>query len=148
MSWKVTIVGGLVFFVVTTIVGWFGTGILIHEMILDPVYQANESFWVPELREDPPDMATLMPAFLASGLLGSLVIAGIYSCVRGSFAGPGWRKGLLWGLCLAIFMATVHVSYSGFFDLPPKLWLWWAIDGFIIYLIGGAALGWAAERWA
>ncbi|MGB5389538.1 MAG: hypothetical protein WBP10_05080 [Thermoanaerobaculia bacterium] len=42
MNWKLIIIGGIVFWLVTNILGMFVTGILIHEKILDPVYQANE----------------------------------------------------------------------------------------------------------
>jgi len=48
-------------------------------------------------------------------------VAGIYACVHGSFKGGGAKKGMMW--------------------------LWWAVDGFVMFVIGGAAMGWAAERW-
>ena len=76
MNWKLIIIGGIVFWLVTNILGMFVTGILIHEKILDPVYQANESFWLPELRQDPPDMAALMPQWLLTSFVSSLVVVG------------------------------------------------------------------------
>jgi len=97
MNWKLVFVGGIVFWLVTNILGMFVTGILIHEKILDPVYQAHESFWLPELTQDPPDMAALMPRWPTTSLVSSLVVAGIYSLVRGSFSGPGWMRGMKWG---------------------------------------------------
>jgi len=148
MSWKLVIVGGLVFWVVTTVVGMFGTGLVIHERILDPIYQANESFWLPELREDPPDMAALMPQWLGMGLLSSLVFAGIYSVVRGSFSGPGWKQGLKFGFCLALIAIVFYLSMSGIFDLPLTMWIWWGVDALILFLLGGAAMGWAGARLA
>ena len=93
-------------------------------------------------------MAALMPGWLLTSLLSSLVVAGIYSCVHTSFNGPGWKKGLTWGLCLGILICTTYLAFSGLFDLPLKLWIWWGIDALILYLIGGAALGWAGQKFA
>lgn len=148
MNWKLIIIGGIVFWLVTNILGMFVTGFIIHEGILDPIYQANESFWLPPLRQDPPDMAALLPHWLLTSFVSSLLVAGIYSCVHTSFSGPGWKKGLTWGLCLALFMFMNYMSFSGLFDLPMKLWLWWGIDALILFLIGGAAMGWAGQRFA
>jgi len=146
--WKAVIIGGIVFWIVTNIFGMFGTGILIHEKILDPIYRANESFWVPELRQDPPDMAALMPKWLINSLISSLIVSGIYVCVHSSFSGAGWKKGLMWGLCLGFFAGAMVWSWGGLFDLPAKMWVWLVIDGLILYPIGGAAMGWATARFA
>ena len=148
MNWKLIIIGGIVFWLVTNVVGMFVTGIIIHEGILDPIYQANESFWLPPLREDPPDMAAVMPHWLLTSFVASLVVAGIYSCVHSSFNGPGWRKGLTWGFCLALVTFMTYMSFSGLFHLPMKLWLWWGFDALILYAAGGTALGWAGQRFA
>lgn len=148
MSWKLVIVGGLVFWVVTNIVGMFGTGLVIHERILDPIYRAHESFWLPELRQDPPDMAALLPQWLAMSLLASLVYAGVYSVVRGCFKGPGWKQGLKFGFCLALIAIVFYLSLSGIFDLPLKMWIWWGVDALVLFLLGGAAMGWAGAKFA
>ncbi len=145
MNWKLTVLGALAYFVATWVVG-FATAVVIHERILDPTYQATESFWRPELRQEPPDMGALMPRWIASGLLGSLIIAGIYGCVRSSFHGPGWRRGAIFGLCLACIQIAFFLGWSGIFALPDKVWIWWAIDGVIFLTVGGMALGWTAEK--
>lgn len=147
MNWKAVIIGAIVFWLVTNIVGMFGTGILIHEKILDPIYMAHEAFWLPELAQDPPDMAAVMPKWLLNSFISSLVVAGIYVCVHGSFTGNGAKKGMMWGLCMAFIAATMYLAYSGIFNLPGKMWIWWAFDAFFLYLLGGAAMGWAAEKW-
>jgi hypothetical protein len=41
-----------------------------------------------------------------------------------------------------------YLGSSGLFDLPLAIWIWWGIDGLIIYLVGGVALGWAGHRFA
>lgn len=143
MNWKAVVIGGLVFWIVTNVVGIVVTGPVIHEGILDPVYQANESFWLPELRQDSLDRAALMPQWLLNSLIFSLIVAGIYSCVHSSFSGAGWKKGMMWGLCVGFLVAGVTWSWSGVFNLPTQMWVWWIIDGLILFLVGGAAMGWA-----
>lgn len=145
MKWKLVVVGALVYFVVAWVIS-LGTGPVIHNRILKEPYQANEAFWRPELNQDPPDMTTLLPYWLTTGLIGALVVAGIYGCVRPAFHGPGWRRGALFGLCLAFFAASMMLGWSGYFNLPSTIWLWWAIEGFIVFTIGGAALGWVAQK--
>ena len=148
MNWKLIIIGGLVFWVVTNILAFGVMGPIIHGSILDPTYQAHESFWVEPLRQDPPDMVTMMPRWILVSLISSLVVAGIYSCVAPAFQGPGWKRGMTWGLCLGIFSFISLIGYSGIIALPIDLWVWWGIDGMVLFLIGGAAMGWAGERFA
>ena len=145
MNWKLVVLGALAFYVVTFLVS-FITGPVVHEGILDEAYRANEEFWQPPLREDPPDMAAMMPRWIASGLLTSLILAAIYGCVRRAFDGPGWKKGLWYGLILSGFGICFSLGYSGVFHLPDKIWFWWALEGFLYYLPGGAVLGWVAQK--
>jgi len=93
-------------------------------------------------------MAALMPQWLLTSFVSSLVVAGIYSLVSGSFSGPGWSRGLKWGLCLGIFSAMSYFAMAGVFDLPLQMWIWWGIDALILFTLGGAAMGWAGERFA
>jgi hypothetical protein len=147
MNWKLIVVGGLVYYIVTFIVS-MATGPLIHEGVLDPVYRANEAFWRPELNQDPPDMAALMPRWIVSGLVSAFFIAGIYGAVRPAFSGPGWRKGLVYGFIVGLLMAMFCLGWSGVFGLPDKIWIWWALEGFLYMLPGGAALGWIGQKLA
>lgn len=145
MNAKLIVVGGLVFYVVTFLIS-MATGPLIHTGILEPDYKATAEFWRPELRQEPPDMAALMPRWITSGILMSLVLAGIYGAVRGALAGAPWMRGLKFGLIAALFMASFCLAWSGVFNLPDKIWMWWAIESFIYYLPGGAALGWVGGK--
>jgi len=147
MNWKCIIVGAIVFFIVTNILGMFVSGPLIHEGILDDAYMANESFWRPELTQDPPDMGALMPMWLLNGFIVSLIVAGLFCCFRGCLKGAEWKRGMMFGLCLAIFGAGMNLAWSGVFNLPAQIWIWWAIDGLVAYLIGGMAMGWAVGKW-
>lgn len=147
MNWKCIIIGGLVFWVVTFAAS-MGTGVVIHEGILDPHYRANESFWLPALAQDPPDMAAVMPTWLLNSFIVSLVIGWIYCRFRECLDGSGWKRGANFGVTLAILTGGLYLSMSGVFNLPYQIWLWWAIDGLVLYAIGGAAMGWATEKWA
>ena len=152
MNWKLIIIGGLAFWLklraFTNILGLGVTGLIIHEGILDPLYVAHETLWIEPLRQDPLDMAAVLPRWIVVSLISSLVVAGLYDCLRKAFEGPGWRKGMTWGLYLAIFSFVTLLGYSGVIALPMTIVIWWGIDGLILFVLGGAAMGWAGERFA
>lgn len=145
MNWKLILGGGLAYYITAFIVSMPG-GALIHEGILEPAYMANTEFWRPELTQDPPDMAALMPRWITAGILTTFIFAAIYGFIHTAFSGPGWKKGLMYGAGLAIVMGCFAVGYSGVFNLPDKIWAWWAAEGFLYYLPGGAMLGWLGDR--
>jgi hypothetical protein len=145
MNWKVIVLGGLAFFVATWIVMPI-TGPLLHDGVLKEAYLANAAFWRPELAQNPPDMAALMPMWIAFGLVGSLIVAGVYGVVRNSFAGPGWQRGLKYGIALSLLAFGWMLGYSGVFNLPYTIWAGWAVETLAMNLIGGLALGWVAEK--
>lgn len=149
MNWKLIILGGLAMYVVMFLVSMV-TGPVIHEGLLDPVYIENSQFWRPELNQDPPDMASLMPRWISIGLLTAFIFAAIYGAVGSAFSGPGWKQGLKYGAVLSIFSCCFAAGYSGLFALPDSLWVWWGAESFLYYLPGGAVLGWLGEKfgWA
>lgn len=144
LNWKIVLFGGVVFYAVQWIVSML-TGPFIHEGVLEPLYMANESFWRPELVQDPPDMAALMPRWITTGLICAFVMAAIYCFVRRAFDGAGWVKGAKYGLVLAILMACWGAAWSGIFNLPDAIWFWWGLEGFVYFILGGIALGWVAQ---
>lgn len=145
MKLKCVVVGGLVFWVLSNILG-MGLGPVIHEGVLDPHYQATETVWRPELRQHPPDMAAMMPLWLLNSLIVSLVVAWLYCACRCG-DGPGWKRGLRFGFGLGIFLCAVYRAWSGIFDLPGAIWLWWSLEGLLIYTACGAGMGWAVGKW-
>jgi hypothetical protein len=145
MNWKTVVIGGIVFYVVMFIVS-MATGPIVHEGILEPLYVANESFWRPELTQDPPDMAALMPRWIAVGLISSIVMAALYGFVQSAFTGPGWKRGLFFGLGVSIIFSLLAAGWSGIFNLPEKIWVVWSLESFVYYLPGGAALGWVVGK--
>ncbi|MGQ0834073.1 MAG: hypothetical protein ACT4O5_03980 [Gammaproteobacteria bacterium] len=145
MNWKVIVIGGLVFFVATWLIAPI-TGPLIHEGVLKEAYMATATFWRPELNEQPPNMAALMPYWITVGLIGSFITAGIYGIVRRALTGPGWMRGLKFGVGLTLLAIGTMAGLSGVFNLPAEIWAWWALEWTLMYLLGGVLLGWVAEK--
>jgi hypothetical protein len=145
MNFKVIFIGGVVYYAALWIVS-MATGHLVHEVLLDQIYRDHEGFWRPELNMDPPDMGALMPRWIATGLLGAFVISGIYDKLRGAYAGSPAVRGLKFGFTVALLQATIAMGWSGIFNLPDSLWLWWTLDSLAYYALGGAVLGWITEK--
>ncbi len=145
MNWKIIFIGGVVFYVTQFIVG-LGSGAVIHEGVLKELYLANAGFWRPELNEVPPDMAALMPRWITVGLICAFILAAIYSWIRSALNGAGWLRGVKFGLICWLFLVCFCAGWSGIFNLPDAVWFWWAVEGLLYYLVGGAALGWVSEK--
>ena len=149
MNWKIVFVGGLVYYVTMFVVS-LGTGYFIHapEGVLFETYRATASFWRPELNADPPDMAALMPMWVATGLIGSFLGAGVYSVIRSSLTGAAWQRGMKFGVIAIVFAFINMLGYWGVFNLPNNIWQWWFIDMVILQLIAGTVLGLVAQKLA
>lgn len=142
---KFILLGGLAFYIVQFAVAMV-TGLFIHEGVLDPIYMSASEFWRPELNQDPPDMAALMPRWITTGLIGAFVGVFIFDNIRAALSGSPAIKGLKFGLLMSLFYASFNAGWSGIFNLPEAIWFWWVVDGFIIFMIGGLALGWVAPK--
>ena len=142
---KVIIVGGLAMYIVQFIIS-MATGGFIHEGVLVELYQANASFWRPELNQDPPDMAALMPRWIATGLVTTFIITGIYDNIRSGLNGSGVVKGMKYGFILFFFSVCLSAGWSGVFNLPATIWVWWNAEALVMYLVGGAVLGFVAAK--
>ncbi|MDH3646433.1 MAG: hypothetical protein OER80_06650 [Gammaproteobacteria bacterium] len=147
MNWKIILIGGVAYYV-TIFVLSFISGQVVHEGILDPAYRATTEFWRPELNQDPPDMAALMPMWIFNGLVGAFVVAAIYTWIRPAFHGPAWRRGLTYGLILSLLGSTFSLGYSGVFNLPGEIWFWWTIEMAVLFIVGATVLGLVAEKLA
>ena len=137
---KVILLGGLAFYIAQFIVSML-TGGVIHEGVLTELYIANASFWRPELNQDPPDMAALMPRWLATGLIAAFILTAIYDNIRAGLNGPVAIRGIKYGFILFLFSACFSAGWSGVFNLPEMIWFWWNVEALVIYLVAGAALG-------
>ena len=137
---KVILLGGLAMYVAEFLLS-MATGGVIHEGILTELYQANASFWRPELNQQPPDMAALMPRLIAAGLITTFIMVAIYDNIRSSLDGSSWVKGVKFGFIVFLFSACFSAGWSGVFNLPGMIWFWWNVEAFAMYLVGGAVLG-------
>jgi hypothetical protein len=146
MNWKLIVLGGIVFYIVMFAIS-MATGPLVHTGILQESYQATQEFWRPELNQVPPDMAALMPRWITTGVITSLILAAIYGWIRPAL-GVGWLAGVKYGILLSVLGWVAMASWSGIFNLPNKIWIWWAIEQPFYYLPGGAVLGWLGEKLA
>lgn len=147
MNWKLIFVGGIVFYAAQWVVS-MATAQVIHEVVLSDLYLQTAQFWRPELNQDPPDMAALLPHWIAAGLFSSFLLAFVFGWIRSSLAGAGWTKGLKFGVILSLFSAAFMLGWSGVFNLPAAIWGWWWFESVLYFLFGGAVLGWFAERYA
>ena len=146
MNFKLIIVGGIAMYAVMFVIS-MATGPLIHEGLLDAMYADHSEFWRPELRQDPPDMAALMPRWILVGLVTSCVMAGVYGAVHKAFEGRGWTKGLRFGVVVSIVACCFCAEWSGLFALPDSLWVIWGLETFLYYVPGGAVLGLLHEKY-
>jgi len=145
MNWKLIIVGGIVFYAAQWVVG-MATGVFIHNGVLLPYYLETAQFWRPELNQVPPDMAALLPRWIATGLIASFLSVFVYGWVRPALSGAGWLKGLKFGVIAVLFTTGCMLGWSGVFNLPNAIWAWWWFEAVLYFLIGGIVLGWFAER--
>lgn len=145
MNWKIIFIGGLAFYAVQWIIS-LGTGPLIHEGVLKDLYVLHAGFWRPELNAVPPDMAALLPRWIGVGLITTFILAAIYAVIRHAFNGSGWMKGAKFGFMLWVFAVCTMAGWSGIFNLPETVWVWWAIEAVLYYVVGAAVLGWVSEK--
>jgi hypothetical protein len=144
---KVIALGGLAYYVAQFVVSMV-TGPFIHEGVLNELYMANASFWRPELNQQPPDMAALMPRWIATGLIASFILTAIYDNIRSALDGAAWLKGMKYGVILFLFSLCMSAGWSGVFNLPEAIWAWWNAEALVYYLVGGAVLGWVTAKLA
>ncbi len=148
MNWKTVFIGGVVYYIALFTVSMV-SGHFIHSPeagVLAEAYRATASFWRPELNMNPPDMSLMLTMWIPSGLIGAVLLAGVYSVVRSSLTGPGWQRGLKFGFIAVIFCIVNVLGYRGVFNLPDPIWVWWVIGSVIANLLAGIVLGWIAEK--
>ncbi|MBM4219591.1 MAG: hypothetical protein FJ171_08145 [Gammaproteobacteria bacterium] len=150
MNWKVTLIGGLAYYLALLVVSMV-LGHFIHDPaagVLAGAYRDTAAFWRPELMSNPPDMSLMWRLWIPSGLTAALIAAAVYSVVRSALTGPSWRRGLQFGLITIAFCVINALGYHGIFNLPDKIWVWWIAGSVMSNLVAGALLGVVAEKMA
>lgn len=147
MRWIFVPAGGLAFFVVSFLVGGV-TGAVLHGEggLLEPAYRAHAQLWRPELNATPPDLGALMPLWLATGVLHSMIVALVYLLFAPALRGGVLANGLRFGVAMSLLMAGTYAMLYGVFALDGMVWAWWAVEGLVTYLLGGITLAFVAAR--
>ena len=143
MNWKLVLIGGLAFYLASWLVSPI-TMPLIHEGVLAKDYESTVVFWRPELITQ--NITALLPRWIVTGLIGAFITAGIYGWIRSALVGAGWLRGLKFGAALSLLSLTFMLAWSGVFNLPDRMWAWWAVDSTTMLLVASTALGWIAEK--
>ena len=150
MNWQIIFIGGVVYYFALFAVSMI-TGHFIHSQeagVLAEAYRATASFWRPELNMNPPDYGLMLRMWIPAGLAGAFLSAGIYSVIRSSLTGPGWERGLKFGVVAVLFGIVNALGYRNVFNLPDRIWIWWMIGSIITGLVGGIVLGWISQKLA
>ncbi len=142
---KVIVLGGLAYYVTWFVVSML-TGSFIHQGILADSYLATSGFWRPELTQVPPDMAALMPRWITTGLICAFIAAAIFDNIRSALDGAGAVKGMKFGFISCLFSVCLSAGWSGVFNLPNDIWIWWNVEALVLYLASGAVLGFVTAK--
>ena len=60
-----------------------------------------------------------------------------------------WKMIIIGGLAFWLVTDIVGIEVTGgIIALPMKIVIWWGVDGMILFVLGGTAMGWAGERFA
>jgi hypothetical protein len=150
MSWKITVVGGLAYYLVLLLVSMV-LGHFIHDPesgVLAGAYRDTASFWRPELMANPPDMSLMWKLWIPSGVTAALIAAAVYSAVRPALSGSPWRRGFKFGVITIAFCVINALGYHGVFNLPDRIWAWWVFGSVVSNLAAGVVLGAVAHKLA
>jgi len=147
MNWKITILGGLAFYLSAFTLNMLVFGPLIHDGVLAQIYDTTAGFWRPELNSNPPNVEALMPLWIATGLGLAFIYGGIYSILRPALSGckHGVTKGIKFGIILALLYIATLLSLSGVFNLPMTIWYWWMLEGAVSIIASAGVLGFVAQ---
>lgn len=147
MNIKLVLLGGIAYFLFAQIIGAI-SGPLVHGPggALDATYKMNSAMWRPELNATPPDLMALMPLWLTTAAINSLIVAVVFDLIRPSLSGGAIAQGLRFGITVGLIMAGLFGLYFGIFALPAKVWVFWGVEGFLTYCIGGMALAAISNR--
>ena len=116
--------------------------------VLAEAYKATASVLAPGVEREPARHAAPVEMWIPSGLLSAFLAAEIYSVIRPALTGPGWKRGLKFGVIALVFAIVNALGYHGVFNLPGKIWIWWMVGAAVMYLAAGPVLGWIAEKLA
>jgi hypothetical protein len=92
------------------------------------------------------NQAALMPRWIITGVIMSFLQVGIYDNIRSAFDGSGWLKGMKFGVIAFLFYMAFSAGWSGIFNLPEAIWMWWNIEALLVFLVGSAVMGFVVDK--
>jgi len=135
MEFKKMLLPATVFMVVSQIIHTIGAAFAM-DFYIDP---SNFCLWSDLMMPSygPPGTEFYL-ASLILGLALGLAFAGVYSMLRKSIPGKGYRKGITFGMLLFV-LSSLPMAMQSFLILavPAPLLLSWAAEALAIDLIGG-----------
>lgn len=149
MNIKLIVLGTIAYFITAQVIGAI-TGMFVHGEggLLEATYKSYAAMWRPELNETPPNLGALMPLWITTGLINSLIVAITFSLIRPALQGGVIAQGLKYGVIASLFMAGLYGMYFGIFALPGSLWLAWGLEGLVMCCVGGIVLAAVADKFA
>ena len=138
MNIKSILLGALVFFLVSVALAFVLA--IPDEALFEEIYKALP-LWRGELESN----SSLFLAWIAQKMIFALGISLLFHWVSPSMKGPGWRRGILFGLCTCPLIWATYLGLWTLFTLPASIWIWWGSYYLILVTISGAAMGSAVE---
>jgi len=91
-------------------------------------------------------MAALLPVWITTGLISAFIMAAILDNIRSALDGSGLLKGVKFGVIAFLFSVCFSAGWSGVFNLPREIWIWWNVEAIVIFVVGGTVLGYTTEK--
>lgn len=132
---KKIIVGGLLAGLAIMVVSF-----IIGSMTADMYKMSNAAMWKP-MGQD------WFWSMLAYDFVVGLILAYVWSIVKGAIPGTGIQKGLFFGL-LVFLLGTIPgmgMTYLTM-NIRNKMIIVWTMNGLFNYLLAGAAIEWAEKK--
>lgn len=118
--------------VVLVFLAWAGMDMVIHGVMLGPIYEATASLWRPMEQMN-------MPLMYFVSATSAVFFVAIYVLLVGNKTlGNGIRLGVLYGLAIAIPMGFGSYSYM---PIPMSLAWGWFLGGLAEMVVAGAIVG-------
>ncbi|MCD6373988.1 MAG: hypothetical protein J7L94_00575 [Caldisericaceae bacterium] len=122
--------------VVAVFVAWGILDMIIHGLILEPLYQQSAQLWRPEGE-------MMMGLMYIVSLLSSIFFVWIYYALINKSMKNALLYGLFYGLATGISMG--YGTYS-FMPIPYLLALGWFLGTVLETVVAGALLGWIIKE--
>ena len=122
--------------VVAVFVAWGILDMIIHGLILEPLYQQSAQLWRPEGE-------MMMGLMYIVSLLSSIFFVWIYYALINKSMKNALLYGLFYGLTTGISMG--YGTYS-FMPIPYLLALGWFLGTVVETVVAGALLGWIIKE--